>query len=187
VTVASDKGTSRSSVKTNVGVTKVKVGVPKKSEEASTSKSTKKEFGDGCKGKDDDKSLMNCIKNCAYYESSVGKKEARRREIDHEITKLCDAVDKLEVEQDELCEQIKVLEVKSPDLSLMEVREVSFLNYSLNKKLWEREDMNKQIGRLRRENDKVAKQIDEAADLYKSYVYKRAELFRKYRMKNMKN
>ena len=92
VTVDNKLGDSAttSSVKTNVAVTTVQGSVAKTSENVETSKCPKKESGDGSKGKDDSKTLMNCIKNCAYYESCVGEKEARFREIGREMSKLCD-------------------------------------------------------------------------------------------------
>ena len=188
VTVANklSDSVSASSMKTNVAVTTVPGGVVKTSETVNTSKITKKQSSDSSKGKDDAKTLMNCIKNCAYYESCVGEKETRFREIGHKMSKLCDKREKLDVEQRELCEKLQVLETKSPDFSLMEFREVSFLKYSLNKKVLEKQSVNKEISLLRLESDRVTKAIREAANLYKSFVYKREELLGKDKINKVK-
>ena len=46
-------------------------------------------------GKDDEQILINCIKNCAFYQSSVGAKEARFREIGKEKLELSTEKEKL--------------------------------------------------------------------------------------------
>ena len=76
-----DGSASTSAMATNVAVTTVKGSVAKTSETVKSSKILKNESGDASKGKDDIKTLMDCIKNCAYYESCVGEKEARFRQI----------------------------------------------------------------------------------------------------------
>ena len=173
-------------MKTNVAVTTVKGSVEKTSQNVNSSKILKKQTGDGSKGKDYEKTLMNCIKNCAYYESCVGEKEARFREIGREMSKLCDEREKLDVEQKELCEKIQGFEAKSPEFSLMEFRDFSFLKYTLSKKLKEKQDLNRQISLLRLESDRVTKAMREAANLYKSFVYKREELLQKGMMRKFK-
>ena len=170
---------STSSMKTNVAVTTVQGSVTKTSENLKTSKSSKKESANDSKGKDDAKTLMNCIKNCAYYESCVGEKEARFREIGRETSKLCDEREKLDVEERKLCEKIQILQAKSPELSLIEFREFSFLKYLLSQKLKIKQDLNRQISLLRLESDRVTKAMNEAANLYKSFVYKREQLLQK--------
>ena len=119
------------------------------------------------------------IKNCAYYESCVGEKEARFREIGREMSKLCDEREKLDVEQRELCEKIQDFEAKSPEFSMMEFRDYSFLKYSLSQKLKEKQNLNRQISLLKLESDRVTKAMNEAANLYKSFVYKREQLLHK--------
>ena len=173
--------TSTSSMKTTVQ------GSVAKTSENINSKSSKKETVDGSKGKDYAKILMNCIKNCAFYESCVGEKETRFREIGQEMSKLCDEREKLDVEQKELCEKIQGLDVKSPEFSLMEFREFSFLKYTLSKKLKEKQDLNRKISLLRLESDRVTKAMREAANLYKSFVYKREELLHKDMVRKVKN
>ena len=188
VTVDNKSGgsASTSSMKTNVAVTTVKGSVEKTSPNFNSSKILKKKTGDGSQGIDDEKTLMNCIKNCAYYESCVGEKEARFREIGREMSKLCDEREKLDVEQKELCEKIQAFEAKSPEFSLMEFRDFSFLKYTLSKKLKEKQDLNRQISLLRLESDRVTKAMREAANLYKSFVYKREQLLQKGMMRKVK-
>ena len=165
---------SMSSMKTNIAVKTVQGNVPKMSENVNTSKNLKTKSGDGSKGNTD--VMMNCIKNCVYYEACIGEKEARFREIGQEMAKLSDERRKLDVEQMELCEKIQVLEAKSPELSLMEFQDLSFLKYLLNKKLKEKQDINRQISLLILERDRVTKAMHEAANLYKSFVYKQERL-----------
>ena len=55
----------------------------------------------------------------------------------------------------------------------MEFRDFSFLKYTLSKKLKEKQDVNRQISLLRLESDRVTKAMHEAANMYKSFVYKR--------------
>ena len=101
VTIDNNIGGSASTsvMKMNVAVTTVKGSVAKTSETVKSSKILKKESSDASKDKDDVKTLKNCIKNCAYYESCVGKKEARFREIGQEMSKLCDEREKLDAQQ----------------------------------------------------------------------------------------
>ena len=87
---------------------------------------------DNIEGKDDGQILINCIKNCAFFQSSVGAKEARFWEIGKEKLDLSKEREKINVEQRDLCEKIAVLEEKSPDFSLEQFREVSFLKYELS-------------------------------------------------------
>ena len=167
VTVDNNIGGSASTsvMKMNVAVTTVKGSVAKTSQTVKSSKILKKESDDASKGKDDVKTLMNCIKNCAYYESCVGEKEARFREIGWEMSKLCDEREKLDAQQKELCEKIQVLDNKSPEFSLIEFRDFSFLKYTLSKKLKEKQDVNRQISLLRLESDRVTKAMCEAANM----------------------
>ena len=188
VTVDNNIGGSASTsvMKTNVAVTKVKGSVAKTSETVKSSKILKKESGDASKGKDDVKTLMNCIRNCAYYESCVGEKEARFREIGWEMSKLCDEREKLDAQQKELCEKIQVLDNKCPEFSLMEFRDFSFLKYTLSKKLKEKQDVNRQISLLRLESDRVTKAMCKAANMYKSFVYKWEHLLNKDMIRKVK-
>ena len=129
---------------------------------------------------------MNCIKNCAFFQSSVGAKEARFREIGDEKLALIKEREKLNENQRDLCEKIAVLEAKAPNFSLEEFREVSFLKFDLSQKLKDMENVKKKIAQLTRESDRVRKQIFEGANMYKSFIYKREELLRKCLNKNVK-
>ena len=129
---------------------------------------------------------MNCIKNCAFFQSSVGAKEARFREIGDEKLALIKQREKLNENQRDLCEKIAVLEAKAPNFSLEEFREVSFLKFDLSQKLKDMENVKKKIAQLTRESDRVRKQIFEGANMYKSFIYKREELLRKCLNKNVK-
>ena len=64
--------------------TTVKGDVSKKVENAGTSANRKTVMKDNIEGKDDGQILINCIKNCAFFQSSIGAKEARFREIGKE-------------------------------------------------------------------------------------------------------
>ena len=129
---------------------------------------------------------MNCIKNCAFFQSSVGAKEARFREIGDEKLALIKEREKLNENQCDLCEKIAVLEAKAPNFSLEEFREVSFLKFDLSQKLKDMENVKKKIAELTRESDSVRKQIFKGANMYKSFIYKRDELLRKSVNKNVK-
>ena len=129
---------------------------------------------------------MNCIKNCAFFQSSVGAKEARFREIGDEKLALTKEREKLNENQRDLCEKIAVLEAKAPNFSLEEFREVSFLKFDLSQKLKDMENVKKKIAQLTRESDSVRKQIFKGANMYKSFIYKRDELLRKSVNKNVK-
>ena len=125
--------------------TTVKADVSKKVENAGTSGNRKTVMKDNIEGKDDGQILINCIKNCAFFQSSVGAKEARFQEIGKEKLDLSKEREKLNVEQRDLCEKIAVLEEKSPDFSLEQFREVSFLKYQLSQKLKDMEVVNKKV------------------------------------------
>ena len=129
---------------------------------------------------------MICIKNCAFFQSSVGAKEARFREIGDEKLGLIKEREKLNENQRDLCEKIAVLEAKAPNFSLEEFREVSFLKFELSQKLKDLENVKKKIAELTRESDSVRKQIFKGANMYKSFIYKRDELLRKSVNKNVK-
>ena len=159
--------------------TTVKVDVSKKVENAGTSGNRKTVMKDNIEGKDDGQILINCIKNCAFFQSSVGAKEARFWEIGKEKLDLSKEREKINVEQHDLCEKIAVLEEKSPDFSLEQFREVSFLKYELSQKLKDMEVVNKKVAQLTRESDRIRNQIFDGAKMYKSYIYKREELLRK--------
>lgn len=159
--------------------TTVKVGVSKKVENAGISGNGKKVVKDNIEGKDDGQILINCIKNCAFFQSSVGAKEARFREIGKEKLDLSKEREKINGEQRDLCEKIAVLEEKSPDFSLEQFREVSFLKFELSQKLKDMEVVNKKMAQLTRESDRVRNQIFDGAKMYKSYIYKREELLHK--------
>ena len=85
---------------------------------------------------------------------------------------MCDEQEKLDAQQKELCEKMQVLDNKSPEFSLREFRDYSFLKYMLSKKLKEKQDVNRQISLLRLESNRVTKAMHEAANMYKSFVYK---------------
>ena len=157
----------------------MKGDVSKKVENAGTSGNRKTVMKDNIEGKDDGQILINCIKNCAFFQSSVGAKEARFQEIGKEKLDLSKEREKLNVKQHDLCEKIAVLEEKSPDFSLEEFREVSFLKYELSQKLKDMEVVNKKVAQLTRESDRIRNQIFDGAKMYKSYIYKREELLHK--------
>ena len=159
--------------------TTVKADVSKKVENAGTSGNRKTVMKDNIEGKDDGQILINCIKNCAFFQSSIGAKEARFREIGKEKLDLSKEREKLNVEQCDLCEKIAVLEEKSPDFSLEQFREVSFLKYELSQKLKDMEVVNKKVAQLTRESDRIRNQIFDGAKMYKTYIYKREELLYK--------
>ena len=115
--------------------TTVKGDVSKKVENAGTSANRKTVMKDNIEGKDDGQILINCIKNCAFFQSSIGAKEARFREIGKEKLDLSKEKEKLNLEQHDLCEKIAVLEEKTPDFSLEQFREVSFLKYEFITKI----------------------------------------------------
>ena len=69
----------------------------------------------------------------------------------------------------------------------MEFRDFSFLKYTLSKKLKEKQDVNRQISLLRLESDRVTKTMREAANMYKSFVYKREQLLNKGMIRKVKN
>ena len=77
-------------------------------------------------GKDGGQILINCIKNCAFYQSSVGAKEARFREIGRERLKLSTEKEKLNADQHDLCGKIAVMDQKSPNFDSAEFGEVSY-------------------------------------------------------------
>ena len=129
----------------------MKGDVSKKVENAGTSGNRKTVMKDNIKGKDDGQILINYIKNCAFFQSSIGAKEARLREIGKEKLDLSKEREKLNVEQRDLCEKIAVLEEKSPDFSLEEFREVSFLK--------DMEVVNKKVAQLTQESDRIRNQI----------------------------
>ena len=159
--------------------TTVKADVSKKVENAGTSGNRKTVMKDNIEGKDDGQILINCIKNCAFFQSSVGAKEARFREIGKEKLDLSKEREKLNVKQCDLCEKIAVLEKKSPDFSLKEFREVSFLKYELSQKLKDMEVVKKKVAQLTRESDRIRNQIFDGAKMYQTYIYKREELLHK--------
>ena len=159
--------------------TTVKVDVSKKVENAGTSGNRKTVMKDKIEGKDDGQILINCIKNCAFFQSSDGAKEARFWEIRKEKLYLSKEREKINAEQHDLCEKIAVLEEKSPDFSLEQFREVSFLKYELSQKLKDMEVVNKKVAQLTRESDRIRNQIFDGAKMYKSYIYKREELLHK--------
>ena len=72
-----------------------------------------------------------------------------------------------------------MLEEKSPDFSLEQFREVSFLKYELSQKLKDMEVVNKKVAQVTRESDRIRNQIFDGAKMYKSYIYKREELLHK--------
>ena len=69
----------------------------------------------------------------------------------------------------------------------MEFRDFSFLKYTLSKKLKEKQDVNRKISLLRLESDRVTNQMHEAANMFKSFVYKREQLLNKGMIRKVKN
>ena len=130
-------------------------------------------------GKNDGQILINCIKNCAYYQSSVGAKKARFREIGQEKLKLSTEREKLNADQRDLCGKIAVMDKKSPNFDSNEFREVSYLKFELSQKIKEMESVNKKMAQLTIESDRVKRQIYDGVRMYKSFVYKRDELLHK--------
>ena len=68
----------------------------------------------------------------------------------------------------------------------MEFRDFSFLKYMFSKKLKEKQDVNRQISLLRIESDRVTKAMHEAANMYKSFVYKWEQLLNKDMIRKVK-
>ena len=128
-------------------------------------------------GKDDGQILINCIKNCAFYQSSVGAKEARFREIGKEKLELSTEKEKLNADQRDLFGKIAVLDKKSPNFNSNEFREVSYLKFELSQKIKEMESVNKKMAQLT--IDRVKRQIFDGVKMYKSFVFKRDELLHK--------
>ena len=130
-------------------------------------------------GKDDGQILINCIKNCAFYQSSVGAKEARFWEIGQEKVKLLTEKEKLNADQCDLCGKITVLDIKSPNFDSYEFRKVSYLKFKLSQKIKEMELVNKKMVQLTIESDRVKRQIHDGVRMYKSFVFKQDELLHK--------
>ena len=168
--VAGDKksDTSTSSLSSSVHATRVMEENLKKTDNTVTSE-----------GKDDGQILINCIKNCAFYQSSVGAKEARFREIGKEKLELSTEKEKLNADQHDLCGKIAVLDKKSPNFDSNEFREVSYLKFELSQKIKEMESVNKKMAQLTIESDRVKRQIFDGVKMYKSFVFKRDELLHK--------
>ena len=163
-----DKKSDTSTASSSSSVTRVMEQNLKKAENAVTSE-----------GKNDGQILINCIKNCAYYQSSVGAKEARFREIGQEKLKLSTEKEKLNADQRDLCGKIAVMDKKSPNFDSNEFREVSYLKFELSQKIKEMESVNKKMAQLTIESDRVKRQIYDGVSMYKSFVYKRDELLHK--------
>ena len=132
--VAVDKksDTSTASSSSSVHTTRVMEQNLKKTENTVTSE-----------GKDNGQILINCIKNCAFYQSSVGAKEVRFQEIGQEKLKLSTEKEKLNADQHDLCGKIAVMDQKSPNFDSTEFREVSYLKFELSQKIKEMEMVNK--------------------------------------------
>ena len=168
--VAGDKklDTSTSSSSSSVHATRVIEENLKKTDNTVTSE-----------GKDDGQILINCIKNCAFYQSSVGAKEARFWEIGKEKLELSTEKEKLNADQRDLCGKIAVLDKKSPNFDSNEFREVSYLKFELSQKIKEMESVNKKMAQLTIESDRGKRQIFDGVKMYKSFVFKRDELLHK--------
>ena len=130
-------------------------------------------------GKEDGQILINCIKNCAFYQSSVGAKEVRFREIGKEKLELSTEKEKLNADQRDLCGKIAVLDKKSPNFDSNEFREVSDLKFELSQKIKEMESVNKKMAQLTIESNRVKRQIFDRVKMYKSFVFKWDELLHK--------
>ena len=170
VHVAGDKksDTSTSSPSSSVHATRVMEENLKKTDNTVTSE-----------GKDDGQILINCIKNCAFYQSSVGAKEARFQEIGKEKLELSTEKEKLNADQRDLCGKIAVLDKKSPNFDSYEFKEVSYLKFELSQKIKKMESVNKKMAQLTIESDRVKRQIFDGVKMYTSFVFKWDELLHK--------
>ena len=82
-----------------------------------------------------DKFLSTASRTVHSFNLALVLKKLDFEEIGKEKLDLSKEREKLNVEQCDLCEKIAVLEEKSPDFSLEQFREVSFLKYALSQKL----------------------------------------------------
>ena len=68
--------------------------------------------------------LIRCIKNCAFIENDVGEKECKFRTMQTEMIEIVGKKENIDKEIENLCEKISTLEVKSPNYTTLEFREV---------------------------------------------------------------
>ena len=129
--------------------------------------------------KGDHNAFIKCMQNCFYLETDVGEKESRFRSMQAELKNIVKSKDRMESEIRDLCMKIKRLDVKSPDFTLDEFREVCFLKHSLHKKIQEKKDANRQSALLTRESNSIKKQIYKETNEYKSFIYQKEKLLPK--------
>ena len=87
--------------------------------------------------------LMRCIKNCAFIENDVGEKECKFRTMQTEMIEIVGKKESIDKEIVNLCEQISTLEVKNPNYTTLEFREVCYLKHRLVFKMNEKSEVNK--------------------------------------------
>ena len=120
--------------------------------------------------------LLKCIKESVYLESDVGEKENKKRSMELEISKYSESRRQVEGEINELCEKIKVVDVRDEEFSLSRFREVCFLKHALYKKVNEKTELGKKSALLIKESKIVEKQIEEETKKYRALMVQRETL-----------
>ena len=123
--------------------------------------------------------LIRCIKNCAFIENDVGEKECKFRTMQTEMIEIVGKKENIDKEIENLCEKISTLELKNPNYTTLEFREVCYLKHRLVFKMNEKSEVNKRSAELTKKSALIKKQIFKNTNDFKSFVFEKQKLLAK--------
>ena len=168
------KASSRTSEATTSGIqrhTDSHSNTPSSSGAATTSQANGTRKIEGKKEK-----FFRCVRNILVVENEVGEKETRFRAIDKMLKNLRVKRDDIDKKNADLLSKIYDLEIKSPNLTMEEFKEMCFLKHNLKDNQQKRMEACEEIAFLIKESNNIKPKIIKNYDSFKMFAYMKKKL-----------
>ena len=120
--------------------------------------------------------FIRCVRNLLVIEQDVGEKEVKFREIGEELKKLRAKRDYIDEENKNLISKICELEIKSPDLSMTEFKEMCTFKFNLKDNQKVRTKTCEKIAKLIKESQCINSAIVQNYQNFKTFAYMKKKL-----------
>ena len=130
--------------------------------------------------------FMRSVKNILAVEQETGKKEIRWREVSDSLRKLRSKRDKIDADNSEFLTRISELELKSPDLSIDEFKEICYDKFMLAKNQELRKETCHEIAHLIKEDKQIESELWSKYNTFKTFAYMKQQLVSKLNVKIIK-
>ena len=120
--------------------------------------------------------FIRCVRNLLVIEQDVGEKEVKFRDIGEQLKKLRAKRDYIDEENKNLISKICELEIKSPDLSMTEFKEMCTFKFNLKDNQKVRTKTCEKIAKLIKESQCINSAIVQNYQNFKTFAYMKKKL-----------